>query len=115
MWQFRNDIYHQDNERTIARYKLEALERDMEKFWAQHIELISKLWDFQKQHFDRRQPIVDLRYESKKCWATFSKLYLEDAENSRNGSHSEIDQTNGWRTGLGLPSLDPALASGHCG
>jgi hypothetical protein len=25
MWQFRKDIYHQDNQRNIARYKLEAL------------------------------------------------------------------------------------------
>jgi hypothetical protein len=37
LWQFRNDIYHQDNEATIARYKLEALERDMDKLWARHI------------------------------------------------------------------------------
>jgi hypothetical protein len=50
----------------IARYKLEDLERDMEKLWARHTELLPKLWDFQKQHFDRRQRIVDLRYESKK-------------------------------------------------
>jgi hypothetical protein len=37
LWQFRNDIYHQDNEGTIARYKIEALERDMEKLRARHI------------------------------------------------------------------------------
>jgi hypothetical protein len=100
LWQFRNDIYHQDNEGMIARYKLEALERDMEKLWARHIELLPKLWDFQKQHFDRRQRIVDLRYESKKCWATLAKLYLDDTENNRHGSNSEIDQTNGWITGV---------------
>jgi hypothetical protein len=28
LWQFWNDIYHQDNEGTIARYKLESLERN---------------------------------------------------------------------------------------
>jgi hypothetical protein len=93
MWQFRNDIYHQDNEGTIARYKLEALEICMDKLWARHTELLHKLWDFQKQHFDRRQRIVDLRYESKKCWATLAKLYLDDAENNRHGSHSDINQT----------------------
>jgi hypothetical protein len=101
LWQLRNDIYHQDNEGTIARYKLEALERDTEKLWARHIELLPKLWDFQKQHFDRRQRIVDLLYEIKKCWATLAKLYMDDAENNRHGSNSEIDQTNGWRTGVG--------------
>jgi hypothetical protein len=54
-----------------------------------------------KQHFDRRQRIVDLRFESKKCWAALAKLYLDDAEKNRHGSHSEIDQTNGWITGVG--------------
>jgi hypothetical protein len=73
----------------------------MEKLWARYTELLPKLWDFQKQHFDRRQRIVDLRYESKKCWATLAKLYLDDAENNRHISHSEINQTNGWRTGVG--------------
>jgi epoxyqueuosine reductase QueG len=101
LWQFRNNIYHQDNEGTIAKYKIEALERDMEKLRARHIELLLKLWDFQKQHFDRRQHIVTLRYESKKCWATLAKLYLDDAENNRDGGHSDIDQTNGLRTGVG--------------
>jgi hypothetical protein len=99
--QFRNDIYHQDNAGTIARYKIEVLERDMEKLRARHIELLPKLWHFQKQHFDRRQRIVTLRYESKKCWATLAKLYLENAENNRDGGHSDSDQTNGLRTGVG--------------
>jgi hypothetical protein len=85
----------------IARYKIEALERDMEKLWARHIELLPKLRDFKKKHFDRRQRIVNLRYESKKCWATLAKLYLEDAENNRDSGHSESDQTAGWRTGVG--------------
>jgi hypothetical protein len=35
--------------------KLEALERDMEKLWAWHTKLLPKLWNFQKQHFARRQ------------------------------------------------------------
>jgi hypothetical protein len=101
LWQFRNNIYHQDNEGTIARYKLEALERDMDKLWARHIELLPKLRDIQKQHFDRRQRIVNLQYESKKCWSTLAKLYLDDAENNRDDSNSEIDQIDGWRTGVG--------------
>jgi hypothetical protein len=70
----------------------------MEKLWARHTELLPKLWDFQKQHFDRQQRIANLRYESKKCWATLAKLYLDDAENNRHDSKSEIDQTDGWRT-----------------
>jgi hypothetical protein len=36
MWQFRNDIYYQDNEGTIAQYNLESLERELEKLWMRH-------------------------------------------------------------------------------
>jgi hypothetical protein len=101
LWLFRNDINHQDNEGTKAIYKLEALERDMDKLWARHMELLPKLWDFQKQHFDRRQLIVNLRYESKKFRAALAKLNLEDAENNRDGSNSERNQTDGRRKGVG--------------
>jgi hypothetical protein len=80
LWQLRKVIYHQENEGAIARYKLKALERDMEKLWVRHIELLPRLWDFQKQHFDRRQRIVILRYEIKKYWATLAQLYIDDAE-----------------------------------
>jgi hypothetical protein len=73
----------------------------MDKLRARHIELLPKLWDFQKQHFDRRQHIVTLRYESDKYWATLAKIYLDDAENNRHGGHSDSDQTNGLRTGVG--------------
>jgi hypothetical protein len=98
MWQFRNDIYHQENQGNIAQYKLEALERDMEKIWAQHTELLPKLQNFQKQHFDWRQRIMDLRYEIKKCLAT---LYLHDAETNRSGFFSDIECILRWRTGVG--------------
>jgi hypothetical protein len=39
LWQSRNDIYHQCNEGTIARYNLEALEREMGNLWTRHTEL----------------------------------------------------------------------------
>jgi hypothetical protein len=80
MWQFQNGIYNQDNPGKLVQYKLEALDRDMEQIWECYTEILSKLLDFQKQHFDRRKPISDLRYESKKSWATLATLYLYDAE-----------------------------------
>jgi hypothetical protein len=73
----------------------------MEKLCTHHTELLPKLWVFQEQHFNRRQHITDLRYESKKCWATLAKLYLDDAETNRFGCHSDIEQSIGWRTGVG--------------
>jgi hypothetical protein len=101
LWQFRNDIYHQNNQGTIARYKLEALKRDMEKLWAHHTELLPKLRDFQKQHFNRIQRNAELRYESKKYWATLAKLYLDDAETNRSGIPSDIKRNLGRRAGVG--------------
>jgi hypothetical protein len=59
MWQFGNNIYHQDKQVTIALYKVEALERDMDNIWACHTELLPKLHDFQKQYFERRKVIND--------------------------------------------------------
>jgi hypothetical protein len=101
LWKFRNDIYHQDNEGTITRYKLEVLEREMKKIWTRHTELLPRLWVFQNQHFDRRQRIADLPYESKKCWERLDKLYLDDAETNIPGNHSDIKQNIGWRTVVG--------------
>jgi hypothetical protein len=127
MWRFQNDIYHQNNKGNIAHYKLEALDRDMEQIGARHTELLPKLHDFQKQHFDRRQRITDLIYESKKCWtslamiamlATLAKLAticLHDAETNILGLSSDMDRILGWRTGVGQPDHGPALLSGHCG
>jgi hypothetical protein len=90
LWQFWSNIYHQDNEGTIAHYKLKALEMDMEKLWSRHTELLPKLCDFQKQHFDMRKLITDLRYESNKCWAKIAKLYLVNAETNISGIHSDM-------------------------
>jgi hypothetical protein len=43
MWHLWNDVYHQDNQGNITRYKLEALYRDTENIWARHTELLPKL------------------------------------------------------------------------
>jgi hypothetical protein len=37
MLQFRNNIYHHDNQGHIARYKREALDKDMDQIWARHV------------------------------------------------------------------------------
>jgi hypothetical protein len=109
-----NDIYHQDKQGNIARYKIEALDRAME-MWARNTELLYKLHDFQKQHFDQRQHITDIRYESNTCWATLATLYLHDAETNRSGFSSDIGPILGWRKGVKKPRQDPPLMSGHCG
>jgi hypothetical protein len=72
----------------------------VEKLWACHTEILPKLYDFQKQHFNRRQGMADLRYESKKYWATLATLHLHDAETNRSGISRDIEQTLIWRTGV---------------
>jgi hypothetical protein len=85
----------------------------MEKLWARHTELLPKLWDFQKQHFDRRQRIANLRYESKRYWATLATLYLDDAETNRSGNHSDIERTGGEQEWDSRATTQ--LLCGHCG
>jgi hypothetical protein len=87
MWQFQNYIYHQENQWNIAQYKLEAFDRDMEKMRARHTELLTKLHDLLKQHFDWRQHIADLRYENKKCWETLATIYLHGPFSSFSYQH----------------------------
>jgi hypothetical protein len=81
----------------------------MERIRARHTELLPKLHDFQKQHFDQRQRIADLIYERKKCWATLAMIYLHDAETKRSGFSSDIDHILGWRTGGGNRAMTQLL------
>jgi hypothetical protein len=103
LWQFRNDNYNQDNEGTIARYKLEGLEREMEKLWTRHTELLPKLWDFQNQHFNRRQRPFSMKarnvgqHSPNYTWMTKKPTDLEVTAISSRTSDGEQEWDN-WAT-----------------
>jgi hypothetical protein len=73
----------------------------MEKMRSQHTELLPKVHDFQKQHFDQRQRIMDLRYESNKRWVTLATLFLYDVETNGSELSSDIERILRWRTQVG--------------
>jgi hypothetical protein len=90
--------------RTIREPSHDTSSKHWREKWKKngHIkELLLILWVIQKQHFDRRYRITDPHYESKKCWETLPRLYLDDTETKRLVNHSDIKQNIGWRTEVG--------------
>jgi hypothetical protein len=79
VWTFQNTVHHEDNQGRVARYKEEALARLMDIIWPKQDGLRERLHEFQRTHFNDRDKIKNLRYESKRCWANLAKVYLEEA------------------------------------
>jgi hypothetical protein len=80
VWSFCNSVYHADNNRRIARYKLEAQSRAMNNTWERHQEFQGRLKTFQHQHFNDHEQIENLHYDSKQCWIGLPKLFLDESE-----------------------------------
>jgi hypothetical protein len=69
IWTYRNNVYHDNTNHQVARYKTEVLDRRYEEMWEKHAGLVERLHAFQTKHFENRQNIGNLNYESKYCWA----------------------------------------------
>jgi hypothetical protein len=63
-----------------CKVQVEGLEWRMETIWARRSELQDQQHAFQASHFQGRDTINELQYESKCCWATLMELYLSEAE-----------------------------------
>jgi hypothetical protein len=74
-----NNIYHKNNSKKSSRYNIEALDRRYEKIWETHAGLVERLHDFQTKHYEDRQSIGNLSYESKRCWANLADQYIVEA------------------------------------
>jgi hypothetical protein len=72
-------VHHEDNQGRVARYKEDTLARRMDIIWPKKDELRDRLREFHSTHFNERDKITNLRYESKRCWANLTELYLEEA------------------------------------
>jgi hypothetical protein len=79
VWTFRNTVHHEDNQGQVERYKEEALARRIDIIWPKQDGLGERLHEFQRTHFNNRDKITNLGYESKRCCANLAKLYLEEA------------------------------------
>jgi hypothetical protein len=74
-----NNIYHENNNQQVARYKTEALDRRYEEICVKHAGLVERLHAFQTKHFEDIQSIGNLNYESKRCWANLADQYINEA------------------------------------
>jgi hypothetical protein len=51
----------------------------MDIIWPKKDELRDHMHEFKLTHFNERDKITNLWYESKRCWSNLTKLYLEEA------------------------------------
>jgi hypothetical protein len=52
LWQYRNNAVHEDDITRFAQFKIEALDRDIERLDAIHNDLRSKLHEVQEEHME---------------------------------------------------------------
>jgi hypothetical protein len=79
LWTYRNNIYHYNTHQQVERYKMEALDRRYDEIWEKHTGIIDRLHGFQSKHFENRQQIGNLNYESKRCWVNLVEQYINKA------------------------------------
>jgi hypothetical protein len=65
IWTYHNNGYNENNNQQVAIYKTEVLDRRYEEIWEKHAGLVERLHAFQTKHFENRQSIGNLNYESK--------------------------------------------------
>jgi hypothetical protein len=66
IWTYRNNRYHKNTNQQVMRYKIEALYGRYEEIWGKYVGLVKRLRAFQTKHFENRQSIGNLNYESKR-------------------------------------------------
>jgi archaellum component FlaC len=101
LWQYRNDALHEEDRKRVAQFKVEALDRDIERLATRHSDLQSKLHDFQERHMERREHIQTLQHNIRKCGSLLAKLYLDEAENRIESDTHLLDQYLQGRVGSG--------------
>jgi hypothetical protein len=72
LWTYRNNRYHDITNQHVERYKMEALDSIYDEIWEKRTGLTERLHDFQAKHFEIRQQIGNLNYESKICWVNLA-------------------------------------------
>jgi hypothetical protein len=101
LWTYRNNRYHENTNQQVARYKMEALDRRYDEMWETHTGLIERLHDFQAKHFENRQQIGNLNYESKRCWGNLAEQYINEASPPIRSGIYNLSKFLGARNGVG--------------
>jgi archaellum component FlaC len=76
----------------VAQFKVEAMDRDIERLEARIEDLRHKLRTFQEEHIQRLEDVNTLQHNSRKCWAALAKMYLDEAENRIETDTQLMDQ-----------------------
>jgi hypothetical protein len=104
-----NKIYQENTNQQVARYNTEALDRIYEEIWGKHAGLVERLRAFQTKHFENRQSIENLNYESKLFWANLAdQCIVEEALPIRTEMYT-LSEFFGARLGVGCTGHVPAL------
>jgi hypothetical protein len=69
IWTYYNNIYHENTNQQVSRYKTEELYRGYEEICEKHAGLVERLHAFQTKTNEDRQSIGPFNYYSKRCWA----------------------------------------------
>jgi phage shock protein A len=81
--------------------KVEAMDRDIERLEVRIQDLRHKLRTFQEEHMQQVEHVKTLQHNSRKCWATLAKLYLDEAKNRIEMDIQLMDQYLQGRSGVG--------------
>jgi hypothetical protein len=80
---------------------MEALDRRYDEMWEKHSGLTERLHDFQANHFENRQQIRNLNYESKRCWVNWTEQYINEASSPIRADIYTLSKFLGARNGVG--------------
>jgi hypothetical protein len=69
--------------------------------WEKHTGLVERLHDFQAKHFENRQQIGNLNYESKGCWVNLAEQYINEASSPIQSEIYTLSEFLGARNGVG--------------
>jgi hypothetical protein len=89
-------IYHENTNQQVVRYKTEELDR-----WVKHAGLVERIHAFQTKHFEDRQSIGNLNYESKHCWDNLAEQYIIEAASPIQSEMYTLSEFLGARLGVG--------------
>jgi hypothetical protein len=101
LWTYRNNIYHENTHQQVARYKMEALDRRYDEIWEKYNGVIERLHNFQSKHFENRQKIGNLNYESKRCWVNLAEKYIKEASSPIRSEIYTLSEFLGARNRVG--------------
>jgi hypothetical protein len=85
----------------VAQFKVEAMDKDIERLEVRIADLIHKLRTFQEEHMQQVEHIKILQHNSRKCWAALTKMYLDETENRIETDIQLMDQYLQRHSGVG--------------